>query len=85
MRARLKEPDSNKTDALWQLARFYAADKQPDKGIECLRQAMALQSDPEIKAHCILAMGQAAEHVKDYESAIRFYKEALAMEPMACR
>lgn len=67
------------------MARFYAGSKQRDKAMEYLRQVMALQADPENKAATALAMGQTAEHVHDYESAIRFYKEALAIEPTATR
>jgi tetratricopeptide (TPR) repeat protein len=81
--AQLDALNSDKADGLWQLARFYAGTKQRDKAMEYLRQIMALQSDPENKAATSLAMGQTAEHVHDYESAIRFYKEAFAMEPTA--
>jgi len=72
-------------DALWQLARFYAEFRQRDKAMDYLRQVMEVQSDPESKAASVLAMGQTAERGGDYESAIRFYKEALAMEPAATR
>ena len=83
--AQLGAPNADKAEGLWQLARLYAGSKQRDKAMEYLRQVMALQSDPESKAATALAMGQTAEHVNDYESAIRFYKEALAMEPTATR
>src|SRR6185369_4566864 len=83
--ARLDEPGSNSMDALWQLARFYAESRQRDKAMDCLRRVMELQSDPESKAASVLAMGQTAEQVGDFESAVRFYKEALAMEPAATR
>lgn len=78
---RVNADNADKADALWQLARSYARVKRRDKAMECLRQVLDLKSDLESKAGCILAMGQAAEQVEDYEGAIRFYKEALSLEP----
>lgn len=72
-------------DALWELARLYSQTRRQDKAMDCLRQALELQVDPEAKAGCILAMGQTAEQIRDYESAIRYYKEAFAMEPAGTR
>ena len=36
----------------------------------------------EQKAACVLVMGAAAEKKQDFEAAVRFYREALAMEPI---
>lgn len=79
---RLDEEKANPTEALWQLARFYQQSKQRDKGLACLRQALAQMPDLERKANCVLAMGQMMEAVQDYEAAVRYYKEALALEPV---
>jgi Tfp pilus assembly protein PilF len=79
---RLDEEKAQPADALWQLARFYQQSKQADKGLACLRQALSHMPDPEKKAHCVLAMGQLMETVQDYQSAVRYYKEALALEPV---
>jgi tetratricopeptide (TPR) repeat protein len=77
----LAEAKSAPSEALWQLARFYSGNKQPDKAMDYLRQALAHMQDPEAKAGAILAMGQTREAVNDYAGAIRFYKEALGFEP----
>ena len=70
------------TDALWQLARFYSERKDYLKALDCLRKVMALFPDVERKASCVLAMGQTMEQISDYEAAIRYYKEALSLEPI---
>jgi tetratricopeptide (TPR) repeat protein len=36
----------------------------------------------EQKAACVLVMGATAEKKQDFEAAVRFYREALAMEPV---
>ena len=43
---------------------------------------MALEPELEQKAACVLVMGAAAEKKQDFEAAVRFYREALAMEPI---
>lgn len=48
----------------------------------CLRELMALEPELEQKAACVLVMGAAAEKKQDFEAAVRFYREALAMEPI---
>jgi tetratricopeptide (TPR) repeat protein len=70
------------TDALWQLARFYSEQKDHLKALDCLRKLIDLFPDVERKASCVLAMGQTMEQVSDYEAAIRYYKEALSLEPV---
>jgi tetratricopeptide (TPR) repeat protein len=78
---KLKEDTDDPIPALWQLAHFYKLTKQHEKALERLRQLMALLPDPEKKAACVLTMGQAMEQVEDYPAAVRYYKEALALEP----
>ena len=79
---RVEDEKERPTEALWQLARFYQQSKQIEKGLTCLRQILAEMGDPEKKAGCVLAMGQMMESANDYESAVRYYKEALALEPV---
>jgi len=67
--------------ALWQLAQFYKVNKQHEKALERLRQLIALLPDPESRAKCVFTMGQAMEQVGDYAAAVRYYKEAFALEP----
>jgi tetratricopeptide (TPR) repeat protein len=79
---RLEDEKCQPTEALWQLARFYQQSKQPEKGLACLRQVLTHLPDVERKSYCILAMGQMMEAGHDYEAAVRYYKEAFALEPV---
>lgn len=78
---KLDESPRDPTKALWQLAQFYKLTKQHDKALARLRQLMFHLPDLEDKADCIFTMGQAMEQVGDYMAAIRYYKEAFALEP----
>ena len=69
-------------EALWQLARFYSHSKDHERALEYLRRVLALESDTDHKAATVLAMGQTMEQVGDYESAVRYYREAFAFEPV---
>jgi tetratricopeptide (TPR) repeat protein len=79
--SKLEESKADPTAALWNLAQFYKISKQHEKALERLRQLMERLPDPEQKAECVLTMGQAMEQVNDYPAAVRYYKEALALEP----
>jgi tetratricopeptide (TPR) repeat protein len=68
--------------ALWALAQFYNTTRRSERALHCLRQILALETELEAKAHCILALGQATEGLGDFPAAARFYREALAMEPV---
>ena len=78
---RVEDEKAEPTEALWQLARWYQQSKQIEKGLACLRQVLARLPGAEEKAGCVLAMGQHMETAQDYAGAVRYYKEALAMEP----
>ena len=82
---RLELAKGDPRDAMWQLARFYSHSKQHEKAIDFLRRILALQPDTEHKAATVLAMGQTMEQVGDYESAVRYYREAFAFEPVHTR
>lgn len=79
---RLEDEKAEPTDALWQLARFYGDCKQHGRAIDCLKKVMARYPDLERKANCVLAMGATMEQARDYEAAVCYYKEALALEPI---
>jgi Flp pilus assembly protein TadD len=49
--------------------------------LDWLRKLMSRLPDLENKAGCVLTMGQAMEQVEDFQAAVRYYKEALALEP----
>ena len=78
----LSEAKENPEDALWELARFYSHAKQHERALDYLRKVMDLHPDLEHKAGCVLAMGQTMEQVGDYESAVRYYREAFGFEPV---
>ena len=78
----LKEQRDNPDRALGDLARFYGDFGQFDKALAYIRQLMDRKTDMEGKAGCILAMGATMEKAKNFEAAVRFYKEAFALEPM---
>jgi tetratricopeptide (TPR) repeat protein len=67
--------------ALWELAQFYKLSQQHEKALERLRELIQLLPDPEDKANCVFTMGQAMEQARDYAGAVRYYKEAEALEP----
>jgi tetratricopeptide (TPR) repeat protein len=77
----LNRERDNPDDALWQLAKFYSESQQSEKGLEYFHKAMDRLPDAERKASCLLAMGQAMERADDYHAALRYYKEAMALEP----
>src|SRR5882672_11900582 len=81
----LRDAGDDPKDALWQLARFYSHAKRHKQAIDYLRRVMDLQPDLEHKAGCVLAMGQTMEQIGDYESAVRYYREAFALEPVNTR
>jgi len=81
----LRAAGEDPREALWQLARFYSHSKQHERALDYLRRVLALQPDTDHKAATVLAMGQTMEQVGDYESAVRYYREAFAFEPVHTR
>ena len=69
------------TQAMWNLAQFYKRSGKLDRAVEILRDLLDRTPDPEPKAQIALTLGQAAEQASDFELAVRFYREALVMEP----
>ena len=78
LEAERKEPNN----ALWALARFYQQVKRGHRALECLRKILNHTDGAEAKAATVLAMGQTMETVGDFEGAVRFYKEAMSLEPL---
>ena len=77
----LAEAGTDSTKELWQLAQFYKLSNQHDKALQRLRELLQRLPDPEDKAECVFTMGQTMEQVGDYRAAVRYYKEAFALEP----
>lgn len=78
---KLDEAGGDPRNALWELAQFYKLSKQHEKALQRLRELIHHLPDPEDKANCVFTMGQAMEQVGDYPAAVRYYKEAEALEP----
>lgn len=79
---KLDKSGKDSRPALWNLAAFYNRNRRPEESMTYLRRLLALESDLEKKAACILAMGGAAEQMNDFPGAILFYREAMSMEPL---
>jgi tetratricopeptide (TPR) repeat protein len=79
---KLEAERNEPNNALWALARFYQQVKRGPRALECLRKVLERTDGPEAKAATVLAMGQTMETVGDFEGAVRFYKEAMSLEPV---
>jgi tetratricopeptide (TPR) repeat protein len=79
---RLAQQKEKPNEALADLARFYGDFGQIDKALSYWRQVLDRKTDMEAKAACVLAMGATMEKANNYEAAVRFYKEAFALEPV---
>ena len=79
---RLEAEKDKPIDALWQLARLYQQSKQIEKGLACLERVLAEMPDAEGKASAVLGLGQMMESAQDFQAAVRYYKEAFALEPV---
>lgn len=78
---RLEAATENPTQAMWELAQFYKCNNRLDRASEVFNDLLGRVADLEIKAEIIFSLGQTAEKVGDFELAVRFYREALGMEP----
>ena len=79
--AQLQDQNQDHKPTWRQLAMLYGDTGRYDRALSCLRELMALEPELERKAACVLAMGANAEKQRNFEAAVRFYREALAMEP----
>ena len=77
----LEAATENPTQAMWELAQFYKQDNRLDRASEVFKDMLGRVGDLEVKAQIIFSLGQTAEKSNDFELAVRFYREALAMEP----
>ena len=78
---RLEAATENPTQAMWELAQFYKQDNRLDRASEVFNDLLGRVVDLEIKAQIIFSLGRSSEKSNDFELAVRFYREALAMEP----
>lgn len=81
--AQLAASGGENVDALWDLATFYSTTSEPMAAMKYVDKLSSLADNAEDKAHCYLSMGQIMERNDDNENAIKFYKQAFALEPMS--
>ena len=77
----LQEAKADPTEPMWKLAIFYRSQGNLDRAIALFRDLLLRVPDLESKAQLIFSLGQTAEKSGDFELAVRFYREALGMEP----
>ncbi len=78
---RVVDQKDDPRQAMWEVAQLYKRGGRHDQALTWLRDLMERFSDVEQKARCVFTMGQSAEKVGDFAAAVRYYKEALVMEP----
>jgi tetratricopeptide (TPR) repeat protein len=81
--AQLNDATQDPRPILWKLAFICNRSRQPEPAMDYLKRLLALEPDLEKKAAVILALGQSMEQLCDWPGAIRFYREALVLEPMS--
>jgi len=80
---RLQEKKGKCVQSLINLAKLYSQAKRHDEAFRCVERLIALSDDPEEHGAYYLALGGFMEQIGDYQGAVRFYRQALALEP--CR
>lgn len=78
---RLAAERDNPINAMWMLATFCKQERRSDEAMERFQQLLSRVDDLNAKANYILSMGQTSERMNDFELAIRFYRQALSLEP----
>lgn len=73
--------EGNPVPALWDLANFYMATGKVEIASQLVCELLSKVPDLENKAYLTMSLGQLAEKTKDFELAVRFYGEAVGMEP----
>jgi tetratricopeptide (TPR) repeat protein len=79
----LQEKEGKCVQSLINLAKLYSQAKLHDKAFRCVERLIALSDDPEEHGGYYLALGGFMEQIRDYQGAVGFYRQALALEP--CR
>lgn len=77
----LQEAKADPTQPMWKLAIFYRSQGNLDRALALFRDLLLRVPDLESKAQLIFSLGQTAEKASDFDLAVRFYREALGMEP----
>lgn len=77
----LDDPSADKQDARLQLMMFYRSSARAADAMFYAEQYISHATAVEEKITAFYVLGQAMEHVKDWESAIKFYLQGFNLEP----
>ncbi len=79
----VKQKQSEFENAIWQLVRLYSMTGRLDDALAWIQILMSLTSDSEKQASYYLAIGQLMEKRMDFQAAIDFYTQVIALNPTA--
>jgi len=79
----LQDKEGKCVQSLINLAKLYSQAKRYEQAFRCVERLIALSDDPEEHGGYYLALGGFMEQIRDYQGAVGFYRQALALEP--CR
>jgi tetratricopeptide (TPR) repeat protein len=79
--AKLKDPNENHKAVRLELVRIYRSMGKVGDAMSYAEEYLAETKNVEEKAEGYFTLGQAMEHVDDFESAVRFYMLAFELEP----
>ena len=77
----LQDKEGKCVQSLFSLAKIYSQTKRQDEAARCIRRLFELSDDPEQHGAYFLALGCFMEKTGDFQSAVGFYRQALALEP----
>jgi tetratricopeptide (TPR) repeat protein len=78
----LQTKERAEPEVLWDLACLYSKTGNQERAFALVQQLVEKANSLEEKARFCLAMGQLMEQMGNYEMAVRYYREALALEPV---
>ena len=79
--AKLNEPSENQQNTRLQLMLFYRSSCRASDAMYYAEQYISHASDAEEEATAYFVLGQTMERICDFESALRFYLQGVALEP----
>jgi tetratricopeptide (TPR) repeat protein len=80
---RVNKTQSEFQEAVLSLARFYSRVGKQGVAVSYIQQLIASTDCPESKAFFYLTLGQLMEQLQDFEKAVKFYSQALHLEPVS--
>ena len=80
--SQLKTKQRPEEDVRWDLSRLYSYTKHHEQAFAEVQRLVQMAETLEKKAQCYLAMGQLMEQMQNFEMAIKYYSQALSLEPI---